>query len=117
MRQALVLMLFLALPSFGETGGQRRFDSAYGSDLPFFAKTLIKVESYDENTRTFRVFSVTTPAEGNPPVTAEGLKRAIKSFDLKNALAHPGSLVGRKFMTDNELPTLTPDEKKSRRHG
>lgn len=114
MNTSILPLLITVLLSFAPVIGLA--DTKYGSDLPIQPNNMIEIKSYDVDSRAYEILAVDFPGEGESYVTPEGLKKGVRSIDLKTILKKPQSIVGNQYKTDRNLPTLFDSEREARRH-
>ncbi|MFO1101422.1 MAG: hypothetical protein U1E20_00795 [Methylocystis sp.] len=74
----------------------------------------VVVDTYDQKTRTFAVYSARFPCEGHSYVLPEALQAAFSSVNLVQLKRDPKSMIGKQFVTTAELKTITdPDVTKN----
>lgn len=120
-RLFLIYPLLLALPA---SAGQKQKPAVAhtcpatdGTDLVLPKGAKYQILSYDEATKTYKVYSTKFTAEGDSSVTLEGLAKGIKEVrDRKYEIAKkPDDIVDSVYTLDNDVPTLFPKEIEARR--
>jgi hypothetical protein len=114
MRWIKNISLILLIAVAAHAAEKRKFDSKFGSDLPFLKGAMIEIKSWDEKTHTYLAASPAFPGEGDSYITPEGLKKGVDAINLERILQSPKSIIGNQYKTDHELPTLNDDERVAR---
>ena len=82
----------------------------YQADFSLPMGTKIVVDTYDEKTKTFSVFSVRFPCEGYVYVKTEALAAAVSGISLDHIHNNAKSFSGKEFETTAELRTIADEE-------
>jgi hypothetical protein len=85
-------------------------DLRFGSDAAIRPQTEIEVRSFDKKSKTFAVFSVRLPGEGDSNVSAEALAQAIPSLNLADLKSKPKEQIGNHYKLVKPLRNFTRAE-------
>lgn len=113
-----ICLTLIVAPAMAANSGVRKTStkSAQGSDLPLMKDSLIRILSYDAESKTYEVESANFPGEGESFVTPEALASSASGVvNLSRILKNPESILGQEFQINKDLPTLFPNEKDSRK--
>lgn len=86
------------------------FDPVKGTDLTLPKDTLVAIDSYNKDSKTYQIYSVELPGEGYSIVAPKELARTISSLDYKEIKKDPEKIVGMEYTLSSKIPTFFAEE-------